>query len=99
MSSPKPLLIAPAARRDIAAVLQYTEEEWGEAQASRYRAKLDASFGKIGRNPDIASGRPDMPPIYRALRVGSHVIIYQNKASFVEIVRILHQRMNRADHL
>ena len=99
MSSPKPFLLSPRARQDLAAILQHTEEEWGEAQALRYRTKLEAALEKIGRNPDIASGRPDLPSQYRTLSVGSHAIIYQAKTNHVEVARILHQRMNRADHL
>ncbi len=53
----------------------------------------------IADNDGLGAKRADIPPQYRAYGVGSHIIIYQPQAEFVQVVRILHQHMNRADHL
>jgi toxin ParE1/3/4 len=98
MSSALTLKVSPVARRDIERILRHSQEAWGVSQANRYAIKIDRALEAISENPARGSWRPDIPTTHRALIVGSHIIIYRERIDFVQISRVLHQHMNRADH-
>jgi toxin ParE1/3/4 len=96
----KGYILSPAARGDLDAIWSYTAEKWGIDQAARYVFDIRdacqplASDGlKKGRSADnIRAG-------YRKFSVGSHFIFYRISADrHVEVIRILHQRMDVQSH-
>ena len=106
MSSRKarPVKLSSKAADDIADILQYTGEHWGEAQFEIYAEKIDKALQTIGENFALGHTRDDLPSTHLAYLVGSHVIIYRpmpNKAhaESIGIVRILHQRMSLPKHV
>ncbi len=99
MSFPKKLIIAPAAQRDLRGIFAYSVRTWGMGQAERYFGRIQKSLKLVAENPELGSERPDIRRPRRAFIVGSHIIIYRIKNDDLEVSRILHQRMNRADHL
>lgn len=84
----------PAARADLDAIAVYTKREWGTRKARSYIAELRA----------LASSLPDFPhrfPTYAAAAgrfgkapCGEHLIFYTVQRGDVEIVRILHNRVD-----
>ena len=101
MSSRKelPVTLSPRARQDFVDILQYTGETWGEAQLLIYRDKIDEALRAIGRNPNIGNRRNDLPATHLAYLVGSHVIVFRERAGGIGVVRILHQRMSLGRHV
>jgi len=93
-------ILSPAARADLESIWDYTDETWGIDQAERYifdiRAACDAfAFGqKKGRSAEeIRAG-------YRKLGVGSYFLFYRiTGEGVVDVIRILHQRMNLPSRL
>jgi len=94
------LLFSPAAQNDLEGIFDYTFETWGIVQAEYYVRELHEvcrhlALGKFkGRNVDfIRQGYFKKP-------VGSHFVFYRHPGlKTMEVVRILHQRMDIERHL
>ena len=98
MSSALILKLSPRASRDLVSISRYTRNVWGDAQVTKYASKISAAFDRLVQNPQLGSFRDDLPPDERVYLVGKHAIIFRQLGNVVEILRILHQHMNRADH-
>lgn len=81
------------ARQDLLAIGRYTEKEWGVAQRDRYLKQFDAAFNRLGENPNLGRKCDEILAGYRKIGEGSYVMFYK-VSDVVEIVRILHQRMD-----
>lgn len=95
----KRLVVAAAARADLAAIARHTEERWGAAQKARYLGLLHNGFSELARNPELGAARGDIKPALRGLPVGRHVVFYRTTGDSVEILRVLHGAMDVRRHL
>ena len=83
------------AREDLISIGQYTENEWGKPQRNSYLKQLDACFTQIAEAPEIGINCDFIKAGYRKFPQGSHLIFYRlDSESTVEIIRILHKRMD-----
>lgn len=87
------------ARADLVEIGRYTRANWGELQRNRYLAALFAEFDRLGREPLVGVPVDDLRPGYRRGRQGRHLIFYRTVDDRIEIVRVLHERMDIARHL
>lgn len=73
----------------------YTFEEWSEKQADKYYATLEFACMQIGENPELGKEYEGINSNLLGLRSGKHIIFYQiiNEHE-VEVIRILHERMD-----
>lgn len=87
------------ARDDLKSIGRYTQQRWGRKQRNNYLAQLDESFHVLARDPH--KGRPcnDIREGYHKYRVGRHLIVYRESGDGIEIVRVLHERMDVEAHL
>lgn len=88
------------AKSDLKAIGVYTQNTWGKQQRNRYLTLLDKSFCALAA--DHLTGRDcgEIRSGYRKHKAGKHVIFYREiNASLIEIVRILHERMDIEAHL
>ncbi|MDR1227443.1 MAG: type II toxin-antitoxin system RelE/ParE family toxin [Azoarcus sp.] len=94
----KSLVFSPAARVDVDVIWDYTVEHWGADQADRYMDDIrDACHGLAS---DRRQGRPvDVRPGYLKYLAGSHVVYFRDHGDRLEVVRILHGRMDVDRHL
>jgi toxin ParE1/3/4 len=89
----KPLLFLPAAQADLEDIWWYTANRWGTTQADHYTDDLDDACRALASGQ--RQGRPvDVRPGYLKYLVGSHVIYFRERGDQLEIVRILHGRMD-----
>ncbi|GAB3699046.1 type II toxin-antitoxin system RelE/ParE family toxin [Mariniluteicoccus flavus] len=86
--------LTPAARRDLSSIWDFTEERWGISQAEKYIREIQAAVERVADDPDRGRFREDVREGYRSYAIGSHVVFYLWRASHIEVVRILHQRMD-----
>jgi toxin ParE1/3/4 len=106
------LRISGPARADLAAILSTSLERWGEMGRARYAALLVATMRAIARDPEgpTTRDRRALGPQLRSLHVRHargrqaphqpvHVIFFRATESIVEIVRVLHERMEPGRHL
>jgi toxin ParE1/3/4 len=91
--------LSPGARADLEHIWLYTAERWSIDQADRYHNLLmdgiESLVGAMHRGIAIDHIRPG----YRRLNAESHVIFYRPAEDGIEIVRILHSRMDFDRHL
>ena len=86
--------LRPLAEVDIKAIADYTAANWGQTQALRYLNELRAGFDKLC--VDNWRGSPVFDRHDRMLRyrVGSHIVIFGREGAAVDIVRVLHERID-----
>jgi len=91
--------LTPRARRDLDDIWTYSVERWDEGQAMAYVRELRSAIEAVADRP--SRGRPcdDIRPGYFKISRASHVVFYRLLNGEVEVVRILHQRMDFTRHL
>jgi toxin ParE1/3/4 len=87
-------LLSPKARRDIAEIWTETVKVWGAQQAEDYIRQIQASIELIARSPAIARPCDEIRPGYRRYTSGSHVLFVRLRQQGIEVIRILHGRMD-----
>jgi len=94
-------LLTPAARTDLHDIYDYTEKTWGAVQADTYIRQIQAAIETATATPGIGRSCKEIRPGYRKLAAAaSHVLYYRlNTDDDLEIIRILHQRMDVDSHL
>jgi toxin ParE1/3/4 len=93
-------LLSPAAQADLEQIWDYTHDCWGVDQAEDYVRELQRAINRVAANPRIGRASDDIRPGYRKLAAGSHTLFYRVTAeNVIDVVRILHQRMDVDRHL
>lgn len=88
-------VITNMAKADLKEIGRYTLEHWGRDQRDQYLTRLDACFHHLAENPHTGKDCSEIRDGYRKFNAGSHVIFYrQSLPDMIEIVRILHGRMD-----
>lgn len=91
--------LRPRARRDLDGIWDYTVQPWGRVQAKTYLRALNRAFKTLAKNPELGRRYDD---VYEGLRVypsGKHLIFYFATEKGIDIVRVLHERMDIPAHL
>lgn len=92
--------ISSTADADLRNIAKYTLEQWGEPQRNAYVSELFEAFDRLAQAPEIAVGIDSIRRGYRKFPQGSHVIFFrQSNSSNIEIIRVLHKRMDVDFHL
>ena len=77
------------------AIWIYTYDKWSEKQADKYYASLEFACLQIGENPELGKEYEIVKSDLLGLRTGKHIIFYQVvDEQKIEIIRILHERMD-----
>jgi toxin ParE1/3/4 len=93
------VVVSPAAEADLAEIYQYSFGKWGEAQAAAYIDMLVIRFRWLAVNRPLWQARDDLRPGIFGRYEGVHLILFRDGGDHVQIVRVLHQRMDPARHL
>ncbi len=92
--------VSPAARADLRKIWFYTAENWSVRQADRYVTLVESAFRRIASGKTSGRNADEFKQGYLRLPVESHFVFYRTHASgSIEIMRVLHQRMNLAERL
>ncbi len=93
-------IISEKALEDINNIWIYTAENWSVEQADRYYNLIIDEIEYIVDNLDMARNFGKIRKSYRYSKVKSHLIFFKkDKANEIEVVRILHERMNIENRL
>jgi toxin ParE1/3/4 len=96
----KSFLLTNAAKADLKAIAIYTQKEWGKNQRNIYLRQIDDTFHILSDKPSTGKLCEEIKPGYRKYPIGSHIIFYRSgNRDCIEIVRILHKRMDADQHL
>jgi toxin ParE1/3/4 len=91
---PLPFVISKKAVADLEEIWIYTVEKWSVEQADRYYNLIVDEINYICRNPNAGKSMEHVRKGYLASKVKSHLIFYRVLNETVEIIRILHERMD-----
>lgn len=86
--------LSSQAQADLRDIGRYTQRTWGREQRNRYLAQLDDAFHLLAREPDSGQACEAIRPGYRRYAVGRHLIFYRLSHDTIDIIRILHERMD-----
>ena len=88
--------ISQAAINDIESIWLYTVENWSILQADRYFNLILNEIEYIAENPSSGKDFSAVRKGYYQSKIKSHFIFYKvyRRKKEVEIIRILHQRMD-----
>ena len=89
-----PYVITKKAIADLEEIWLYTAGTWSVTQADRYYSLIVDEIGYICKNPATGHSMDHVRKGYRASKVKSHLIFYRVINDTVEIIRILHERMD-----
>lgn len=93
-------IISEKALEDINNIWIYTAENWSVEQADRYYNLIIDEIEYIVDNLDMARDFGEIRKSYRYSKVKSHLIFFKkDKTNEIEVVRILHERMNIENRL
>ncbi|MEE8392767.1 MAG: type II toxin-antitoxin system RelE/ParE family toxin [Rhodospirillales bacterium] len=85
---------SPKARTDLANIWDFSKHEWGEGRADRYLDGLQDRMIWLTAHPSLWKPRDDLAKGLFSYPQESHVIFFREIDEGIEIVRILHQRMD-----
>jgi toxin ParE1/3/4 len=91
--------LTPAAQRDLSRIWDFTEERWDVRQAETYVNEIRAAIERIAGDPDRGRACDEIRDGYRQYGIGSHLVFYVESEHGVDVIRILHQRMDPTRHL
>jgi toxin ParE1/3/4 len=93
-------VLTPRARQDLADIWRYSNERWGEGRADAYVRQIAECCLRLSEGVLIGADVSSIRSGYWKCRVGSHVLFYRPATDErLEIIRILHQRMDLTSHL
>ena len=98
MSSLK-LRMSLAAIHDLEQIWIFTKQHWSERQADRYYKLIIDEIQYLCSNPNAGRSFEQIRNGYRASKVKSHLIFYRFDSKSIEIIRILHERMDIIEQL
>jgi toxin ParE1/3/4 len=91
--------LTPAVQRDLSMIWDFTEERWDVRQAETYVTEIRAAIERIAVDPDRGRACDEIRAGYRRYGIGSHLLFSVESAEGVDVIRILHQRMDPTRHL
>ncbi len=85
-----------AARTDLSEIWSYTVDRWGEPQAERYVRQIESDLAAAAEGSRSGRAVDD----YWRIKSGHHLCIYHKLPDGeIEVIRILHERMDINRHL
>ena len=95
----QPFVISKKAISDLEEIWLYTFEKWPIEQADRYYNLIFDEIKYICKNSNAGKSMEHVRKGYRASKVKSHLIFYRILNDTMEVIRILHERMDMENRL
>ena len=92
-------ILTPRAKADLDEIWDYTADRWGFDQAETYTRQLWHDITTIADSPSLGRECNDIRAGYRKYPSGSHILFYRLTADGVDVIRILHERMDPERHI
>ncbi len=91
--------LTPKAKADLDDIWYFTLARWGMDQAEKYIRDLWETMKNQVSGPGNSTDIDDVRPGYKKVRAGSHVIFFKVAPEGIDVVRILHKKMDFNRHL
>ena len=95
----KPLRLSDPASRDLQAISEYTQSEWGAKQKLIYLNLISKSFKILSCSGNIGKPRNEIALGLYSYNVKKHVVFFRETEEELVIIRILHSRMDMEKQL
>jgi len=92
-------VLSPRAQSDLESIWNDTESRWGIEQAERYTRQLWKHIEILAEQPTLGRACPEIRAGYYKYPSGSHVLFYRLISGGIDVVRILHGRMDYERHI
>lgn len=89
------ILLRPEAAADVEAIADYTIARWGQQQARIYVGALRRDIASLSTDAERFPLHEETRLGLRRMRSGQHLVFYLVGDHAVEVVRVLHERMDR----
>ena len=86
-------------RADLDAIGDYTAEQWGLGQAVLYLEGLRDLMARLASTPRLARSYADIRPGYFGMRYRQHLVFFRLAPHGIDVMRVLHARMDAPRHL
>jgi toxin ParE1/3/4 len=86
--------LTPSAKSDLIEIWNYTVESWGKKQAEKYLQDVENKLNQLAANPGLGKQRPEIVTGYYSFPVQKHIIFYLVSDSYIDIIGILHGKMD-----
>jgi len=90
--------LSPLAEADLDEIWLYTRDHWSVKQADQYVGDILDACAKLA-NGDRKGRLVDVRDGYLRYPSGSHFLYFRESKSSIDVMRILHQRMDATRHL
>lgn len=94
-----PFTITKKAVSDLEEIWLYTVGKWSIKQADHYYNLIFDEINYICKNINVGKSMEHVRKGYRASKVKSHLIFYRVLNDTIEVIRILHERMDIENRL
>jgi len=88
----KKYIVTLAAKRDLMAIAQYGDENYGNEKSDQYRDKLEQRFVSMAEQPYLYPAVDHIHDGYRRSVCGVHSIYYKIERQGIAIIRILNRQ-------
>lgn len=87
--------ISNKAIEDLEQIWFYTFEKWSKSQADRYYNLIINEIEYLSANPNSGKLISHIKEGYHSSKIKSHLVFYRkSKDSTIEVIRILHEKMD-----
>ena len=94
------VILSPAAKANLNDIWDYTENRWEVEQAESYARSIQSVCDDLAGSAAMGMAVDEIRSGYRRIIVGSHLLFYKiDESRDVNVMRILHQRMDVTHHL
>ena len=90
---------SPKAKADLDQIWDHSLKEWGPERAEAYIHAIRSIINLIDQFPAMAKNAENIRPGLLKYAVGSHVLFLRMANRSIDVVRVLHQRMDYPRHL
>lgn len=95
----KGVRLSPLAEQDLEDVWEYTFRTWSVEQADFYHSMIMAAVDGLASGDKIGRDASEVRAGYLKFSIGQHLLFYQDRADMIDVIRILHKRMDLPRHL
>lgn len=89
---------AESAEADLANIIDYTVQTWGQQQALIYIDGLETLAMALADTPKLGKSCDDLTPGLLVFPYQEHFIYYIEQSDGITIARVLHKRMDQDRH-
>ena len=92
-------VLSPRAQADLDDIWDYTQDRWGLDQAETYIRQLWKDIAIVAKRSLLGKECSEVRRGYCMYPSGSHVLFYRQTSDGIDVVRILHERMDYQRHI